>query len=74
MLSRIGGITMKKINNLVFLPNTGSSNFTPPTKDIVDNILEEQDSSDFPAVSSLGTVYTRHSKEGMVPIKGKKTR
>lgn len=65
---------MKKINNLVFLPNTGSSNFRPPSRDIVDNILEEQHSSDFPATATLGAVYTRHSKEGMVPIKGKKTR
>jgi hypothetical protein len=65
---------MKQINNLVFLPNTGSSNFRPPSRDIVDNALEEQSSSDFPNVSQLGQVYTRHSKEGMVPIKGKKTR
>jgi hypothetical protein len=65
---------MKKINNLVFLPNTGSSNFTPPSREIVDNILEEQSNGDFPSVTGLGTVYTRHSKEGMVPIKGKKPR
>lgn len=65
---------MKKINNLVFLPNTGSSNFKPPSKEIVDNILEDQGTGDFPSVSSLGKVYTRHSREGMVPIKGKKPR
>lgn len=65
---------MKKINNLVFLPNTGSSNFKPPSREIVNDILEEQGGGDFPAVSSLGAVYTRHSKEGMVPIKSKKPR
>lgn len=60
--------------NLNFMPNSGEENFMPPTEAKVKQRLREQESADFPDLNSLRTTHTRHSKEGMVPIRDKSRR
>lgn len=65
---------MKKINNLVFLPNVGADNFLPADSQAINKRLSDQASADYPAVASLNYVPTKGSKDGMVPIRNKQKR
>lgn len=66
---------MKKIDNLIFLPNTGNENFYPPDKADVADKLSNQSKGDFPDITSLpGEPSLRYSSDGMVPIKNKPKR
>jgi hypothetical protein len=65
---------MKKINNLVFLPNVGADNFLRADVQAINERLSDQASADYPSVASLNYVPTKGSKEGMVPIRNKQKR
>lgn len=65
---------MKKINNLVFLPNVGVDNFLSADAQTINERLSEQASADHPSVASLNYVPTKGSKDGMVPIRNKQKR
>lgn len=65
---------MKKINNLVFLPNIGADNFLPADSQDINKKLSDQASADYPSVTSLNYVPTKGSKDGMVPIRNKQKR
>jgi hypothetical protein len=65
---------MKKINNLVFLPNVGSDNFLRADVQTINERLSDQASADYPSVASLNYVPTKGSSDGMVPIKNKQKR
>jgi len=65
---------MKKINNLVFMPNVGADNFLRADVQTINDRLSDQASADYPSVASLNYVPTRGSKDGMVPIRNKQKR
>jgi hypothetical protein len=65
---------MKKINNLVFLPNVGADNFLPADSQTINKRLSDQASADYPSIASLNYVPVKGSKEGMVPIRNKQKR
>jgi hypothetical protein len=65
---------MKKINNLVFLPNVGADNFLRADVQTINERLSDQASADYPTVASLNYVPTKGSKDGMVPIRNKQKR
>lgn len=65
---------MKKINNLVFLPNVGADNFLPADSQNINDRLSDLASADYPTLASLSYVPTKGSKDGMVPIRNKQKR
>ena len=65
---------MKKINNLMFLPNVGADNFLRADVQMIEEILSQQASADYPSVASLSYVPNKGSDDGMVPIRNKQKR
>lgn len=65
---------MKKINNLVFLPNVGADNFLRADVQTTNERLSDQASADYPSIASLDYIPTKGSKDGMVPIRNKQKR
>ncbi len=65
---------MKKVRNLIFMPNVGTDNFYPSNQTMIEERFSAQDKADHPTVSSLDYVSMRHSTDGMVPINNKPKR